>query len=398
MRLRQVFTEANVAAKISKDPKMAKMLGIAFRHDNTLPHNKVAALGPKPSDQDIVKLWSDLLDDTLRGNHYGDLSAEGKFDDWLTRMYINGVADYEDINGEAGDALGAWYALSKRGKLKPQDQDFNKFKSIKQLQRIRNDRGYRDELERIKDAEHIEKMKREAKQIVIYDDERFNAIVPLNYGSCYSRDKSGGFIPSFCTSSSGGLTWFNRYAPEGIIINVIDKTNLEDKDGKWQMHAVTHQLRNATQDNRHNDSLNDEIFARLFPGLMKKLGAGLQAHAEEIKDASRDVTTGGYDIEKEIGLLQSKFPLSWNSKPENAPEEEPAEPEAQPDPEHEDIPEVPAGDEDPDTQPGTYRVTQIASGRTANIPGESLEDVQGKVLRRYPESSLEDYTFERVEE
>jgi hypothetical protein len=156
----EIVAEANIAAKVLKDPKQAKMLAIAFRHDHTIPKTLVARLGPKPTDEQIIEAWSKLIDDTLRRNDYGDLSADGKFDDWLTRLYINGQADYEDINGEGGDALGVWKALSKRGLLKPQDQDFNKFTSIKQLQRLANDRTYRDELRRIKDAEKIEKMKR----------------------------------------------------------------------------------------------------------------------------------------------------------------------------------------------------------------------------------------------
>ncbi len=122
----QQLIEANVAAKI-KDPKTIKMLSIAMRHDNTLPPQSVAKLGPKPTEEDILKLWSEVLDASLRSTDYGDISADGKFDDWLTRLYINGVVDYEDINGEGGDALGAWKALSIRGKLKEPHQDFNKF-------------------------------------------------------------------------------------------------------------------------------------------------------------------------------------------------------------------------------------------------------------------------------
>jgi len=375
MNLLELLTEANVAQKIMKDPKTVKMLTIAWRHDGTLPKNLIAKLGPKPEDQAIVQAWSDLLDDTLRRNNYGDLSADGKFDEWLTRLYVNGAADYEDINGEGGDALGAWKALSIRGKLKPADQDFNKFKSIKQLQRIRNDRDYRDELSRIKDQEQIEKMKREAKDITVYDDERFNAIVPLNYGACYVRDKTAGYIPNFCTSSSSGHRWFQNYAPDGMIVNVVDKTNLEKEDGKWQFHAASNQLVRADQERRHDLNYNDERFATLFPGLMKKIISGIESKAEEIKDGSKELTGGrGYDIAKEVSQIKSKYPRSYASEVEKAkPEDEPAAAE---------------------NGPGTYKVTQLASGRSARIPGNSLEDVQNKVLTKYPDSSLEDYTFE----
>jgi hypothetical protein len=379
MNLLELLTEANVAQKIMKDPKTVKMLTIAWRHDGTLPKNLIAKLGPKPDEQAIVQAWSDLLDDTLRRNNYGDLSADGKFDEWLTRLYINGAADYEDINGEGGDALGAWKALSIRGKLKLADQDFNKFKSIKQLQRIRNDREYRDELSRIKDQEQIEKMKREAKDITIYDDERFNAIVPLNYGACYVRDKTAGYIPNFCTSSSSGHRWFNNYAPDGMIVNVVDKTNLEKEDGKWQFHAASNQLVRADQERRHDLNYNDERFATLFPGLMKKIISGIESKAEEIKDGSKELTGGrGYDIAKEVSQIKSKYPRSYASEVEKAkPEDEPAAVE---------------------NGPGTYKVTQLASGRSARIPGNSLEDVQNKVLTKYPDSSLEDYSFELEQE
>ena len=89
------ITEADIAAKVLKDPKQTKMLAIAFRHDHTIPKNIVARLGPKPTDDQVVQAWSQLIDDTLRRNDYGDLSTSGKFDDWLTRLYINGQADYE---------------------------------------------------------------------------------------------------------------------------------------------------------------------------------------------------------------------------------------------------------------------------------------------------------------
>jgi hypothetical protein len=370
MKLTQIVTEANVAAKI-KDPKTLKMLGIAMRHDGTLPRAKIAALGPKPTDDELLQVWSDLLDTSLRTTDYGDISQDGKFDEWLTRMYINGVADYEDINGEGGDALGAWKALSTRGKLIDKHQDFNKFKNLRQIQAIINDRQYREELRRIKDAEVIEKHKKEKKEITIYDDERFLAVVPFNYGSCYTFNNSNGFPASFCTGSSSGLTWFKRYAEDGPIISVIDKQNMDDVNGKWQIHAATNQINNGNQTVR-----SDEKFAELFPGLMKKLVAGLEANAADIKASSIDLMRDGYDIPTAVADIKRRFPLSYASSDE-------AEPEAE---------------QDPNDGPGTYVVTQIASGRTARIEGESRQDIITKLTTRYPDSSEADYTIEKAQD
>jgi hypothetical protein len=370
MRLEHIIQEANVAAKI-KDPKTMKMLGIAMRHDGTLPKGKVAALGPKPTDEDILKLWSDILDASLRSTDYGDVSADGKFDEWLTRMYMNGVVDFEDINGEGGDALGAWKALSLRGKLSEKHQDFNKFKNLRQIQAIVNDRAYREELRKIKDAEVIEKHKKEKKEITIYDDDRYQAVVPFNYGSCYTFNNSNGFPASFCTGSSAGLTWFKRYAEDGPIISVIDKQNMDDVNGKWQIHAATNQINNGNQTVR-----SDEKFAELFPGLMKKLVAGLESNAADIKASSTELMRDGYDVAAAVADIKRRFPLSYASSDEPEPEAE----------------------QDPNDGPGTYSVTQTASGRTARIEGESRADIITKLTTRYPDSSEADYTIEKVQE
>jgi hypothetical protein len=367
MKLNQIVLEANIAAKL-KDPKMIKMLGIAMRHDQTLPKDKVARLGTKPSDEEILKLWSEMLDDSLRSTSYGDLSADGKFDDWLTRLYVNGVVDYEDVNGEGGDALGAWKALSIRGKLKEPHQDFNKFKNLRQIQSIVQSREYRDELQRIKDAEVIEKYKREKKEITIVDDERFLVVVPFNYGSCYTFNNSAGFQASFCTGSSSGARWFERYAPDGPIISVIDKDNVDDVNGKWQIHAPTDQINNGNQTVR-----KDSVFAELFPGLLKKIIAGMKSKSAEIKDASKDIARGGYDIDSAISDLKQKFPLSFASG-----EEKKDEPE-----------------QDANDGPGTYLVTQNASGKQARIEGESRADIIDKLTTRYPDSTEADYTIEK---
>jgi len=374
MKLNQIVLEANVAAKL-KDPKMVKMLSIAMRHDGTLPKDRVAKLGPKPSDDEIVKLWSDLLDSSLSSTDYGNISTDGKFDEWLTRMYVNGVADFEDINGEGGDALGAWKALSLRGKLSEKHQDFNKFKNLRQIQQIVQGRDYRDELRRIKDAEVIEKHKREKKETVLIDDERFLITLPYNYGACYSFNNAHGYNASFCTGSSSGQRWFDRYAPEGPIISIFDKQNQEDENGKWQMHAPTGQMNNGNQSVSY--SSGDKKFAELYPGLMKEIIAAVKSNAEEIKTNSVDIVRGGYDVNAAVAEIKSKLPASYASEKEK-PE---AEPEA-----------------DANDGPGTYVVTQIASGKTARIQGENRQDIVTKLTTKYPDSTEADYTIEKAQE
>jgi hypothetical protein len=84
MNIIELITEANVASKI-KDPGRIKQIAIAMRHDGTLPKAAVAKLGPRPTEQSTLELWSQILDSSFSNTQYGDISQDVKFDDWLTR-------------------------------------------------------------------------------------------------------------------------------------------------------------------------------------------------------------------------------------------------------------------------------------------------------------------------
>jgi len=300
------ITEANIVDKFKNDPKMVKRIAIAMRHDATIPPAKIARLGIRPNDEQILKTWAELLNQSLSNTDYGDMSAGNKFDEWLTRQFVNGQVDYEDIDGEGGDALGMWSALSVRGKLLPADQDFNRFPSLGYLQRAMRKSPYQAELSRIKDEATIAKHRRESKSVVVYEDDNYWAAVLLNYGACYTFNNAAGYRANFCTGSSSGLSWFGRYAPAGMLIAVVDKNNIDNADGKWQIHANTNQFVNADQNERWNPSGNAARFGKLFPGLMFKIGQGIKDKGDEIVEASADIA-GGYNINAEIAELVSKF-------------------------------------------------------------------------------------------
>jgi hypothetical protein len=109
---------------------------------------------------------------------------------------------------------------------------------------------------------------------------------------------------------------------------------------------------------------------------MKEIIAAVKSKAEEIKTNSVDIVRGGYDVNAAVAEIKSKLPASYAS--------EKAKPEE---------PEVDAND-----GAGVYSVTQIASGKTARIQGESRADVIQKLTTRYPDSTEADYTIEKVQE
>lgn len=314
MKLLDVFLEADITDRIAKDPQRLKLLTLAMRHDHSLPRSMVGKLGPRHTDQEAAKAWSDAISHTLERTNYGDLSRDFKYADWLTKLYTSGAANYEDVTGEGGDALGAWHALSIRGKLKPADQDLNRFNTLSKLQRVMNTNDYRGELEKIRNAERINKMKKDAKEIVLVDNDRYWVAMPLSYGACYVFNYTG-HPSNFCTGGSSGEHWFKNYAPDGPIIMVVDKKNANDKDGKWQLHAATRQIVNSSQDNRYDVPGNDKKFAELFPGLLREIGDAMEAKKAEIDAASKSTfRSSGYNVSDDVAALKNKFPASWASR------------------------------------------------------------------------------------
>jgi len=326
MKIEQLLESPQNFKKASEDPRVSKLLGIAFKQDRTIPHNTLAALGPKPDDKSIVLALGDLIDQAFSSTDFGDISRDGKFDDFILRQYMNGELDYEDISGEAGDALGKWKALSKRGMLEPEHQDFNRFKNVARIQALMAGQPYREMLSQIADQEKLEKMKRDAKSVTLIDNDRFFVSIPMNYGACYMFNNAEGTQASFCTGGSSGAQWFQRYADEGPVITVFDKQNMDDINGKWQIHAPTTQIVNARQTNRYG---GDAQFGQLFPGLMVDIVKAMTNKAEEIKQASKIIPglRSGYEVGAATQQLKNRFPGAFTLSP-NQVKQNPEQPEA----------------------------------------------------------------------
>jgi hypothetical protein len=335
------LNEAQVIKKLLGNEQDIRRIALAMRHDETLPRTVLARLGHRPTDLQLAETWSQLLDSMLSNTNYGNLSTSGKFDMYMTRLYMNGQADYEKLHGEVADTLGSWLALSRQRwnqqdltnfsetyiksekiqvgdpVLRPEDQDFNKFPSTKALIRAMSNDRYQGVLRRLKDAERIKKMKKNARSVVIMDDDRYWSAVLLNYGACYVFNFEIGIAANFCTGSSSGESWFQRYADDSMIVAFIDKKNVHDNDGKWQFHAASNQLKNANQ-----LAGGDRRFAQLFPGMMQRIAHAIESHAVEIKQQSRDSylagelprLPNGYDAVQEVQLIARTFPLSWASE------------------------------------------------------------------------------------
>lgn len=355
--VKPLIMEANIARKLLTDPKRTKMMAIAINHDWTFPKHEVAGLGDKAEQKALVELWGRLVDRALATNPDGDLSRDGSFDDWLVNLYINGHATYEEIVGESGDAMGLWKRLGTMVKrepnrpdpenprrtifgnalvdangnnipvLDPRDRDLNNFKSLAAFRhRILQNREYAQILQDLKKQRKQEKMQADPITVTLIDNDQFLVTGLFNYGATHQFARGlGDVLGQYCTGfdSESGAEYADTYTKKGLVVGIIAKNaDRLSPNRKFQMLAADGQLRNAPQDpSRTHES--DQLFASLYPGLMKQIAAAIQQHADEIVEKSAGIVEGGYNIPDQITAIQQNFPLSYASEAPAAPAEQP---------------------------------------------------------------------------
>ena len=256
MRYYQISENVNVA-------NINKMLGLRIRLDRTFPLHVRAALGRldynNPKDmENLRQVWYKELDKQFRNAQSIDFSAQREYRyilDWITNNYIKGFIDFEDLTGQGIDDISRWLVIKNNlnnpilSKIKDRyPTDLNSVSSMEQLHTIVRQapaqQVYNDVIEKIL----FNRQKQLAKEYVLIDNDSFRVTIPLNFGACYVFAHGDGHKAHYCTSSSSGVTWFNSYKKSGLLIDILDKNKLESKNGKWQIHANSGQIKNATQD------------------------------------------------------------------------------------------------------------------------------------------------------
>lgn len=303
MKIGDILLVESIARRLDQNPQESKMLALAFKHDPTLPVSVRVSLGPNPSNEAISAQWSSMVDKAMRDdNEWGDISRDNSVQQWLIKTYSRGIINWEDLSGEAIDRLGKFYALSVRNLLRPDHTDLNRVSTLDQLNHLVGQ--YDKILRKIAVEAKLEQMKRQASSIVLIDNDRFHVSIPLNYGACYMFNNKDGVVATYCTGSSGGRYWFDRYSQQGPLIDVLDKAKRTTTMGKWQLHAATDQIKNA------NQTVNsDREFAKRFPGLLPEIAKQMVARSAEIAAAN-----ARWNAAKEADKLLKKFPVSAASE------------------------------------------------------------------------------------
>lgn len=315
MRYRQ-FAEAQQP----KDPN--KLLAIKLWSDETVPLRKLVAAGRfNPQDpsstQKFANIWYETLRDSFSNTDALNLTRQSDYKGavaWLTQQYIRGGQEFEDCTSQTTDNIAMWARLKHQPNIsqligRPYPTDINQFETIGDLNYFMNSDKIRALTSELKNRAKIERLKRNVREIVLIDNDRFKVSIPLNYGACYLFNNEVGITARYCTGSSSGQHWFENYAKQGIIIEILDKQNANSVNGKWQIHSATKQFKNAHQSmSAYVDTPNGrsvissvQYFNMHYSNLMNEIFAAMINAREEIERAT------GHSVDAEIARIKEQL-------------------------------------------------------------------------------------------
>jgi hypothetical protein len=296
MIINEILLEGPVEDRIINDPKIGKMLTIAFKHDPTIPNGVLVYLGPKPDPRKAAEVWIKLLDKANTGSNFGVISPEKKFYEWATKVYINQGMSWENFVSRGIDRLHSYYLLSRRNLLKPADQDVNRFPSLLSFEAAI--KKYDQVLKKIKEEERLKQMAKDAKIVTIVDNDVFTAWVPLNYGGSCMLSRSTGEFANWCTGTLSSDNYYNMYSRKGPLIVFQSKV---DSNDKFQMHAPSNQFKD-----KKDNEINREKFAQKYPNAMAEIQQGLIANGEKLDVMYDGIKNHAAELKSRLGAAFGK--------------------------------------------------------------------------------------------
>lgn len=311
------FSESNAP----KDPN--KLLALRIWSDGTFPIQSIAALGKlrfnNPADTaKLAEVWYEKLTAALKNCDTIDITQRPEFKGivaWLATRYAAGDFAFEDLTTQAVDTIGFWLRLKGQPDINAMAggsyiTDLNSFSSYRHMAKYMDQSQFQAYKKKFKNAMAVERAKRDAKEIVLIDDEHFKVTIPLNYGACYLFNNEVGIQASYCTGSSSGFDWAKSYLRQGIIIQILDKQRADTANGKWQIHSASRQFFNAKQQREisRNNYSPEVYFGRTYPGLMQRIEDAILQNSETITAAT------GHDAAAELRRLKRYFVKAWGER------------------------------------------------------------------------------------
>jgi hypothetical protein len=319
--------ESKGSDRVLANKKMVQDLADTLRDDMMIHPAKFPAgfarQAKRMSDQDLAKWFLDKLDEIEARGYEGFIySRDGVNNEWITRRYIAGSHNWEDIEGTANMNLAKWYYLKNRNLLDVNHQDLWKFNSIRDIGSYMA-KHYQQALTDYHENLLRNKYKKNTRAIKLIDNEDYRVYMVLNRsGAC-----SYGLGANWCTANTESRGNYDYYSgasnPTGphVLYQVYPKDpDQVDKEKfgrkftgaeRYQFDAGSYSFMDIA-----DDSVRGEIIQEKFPHLyydvvtaLKEKQVQLQEMIDQMKEDPTikddpDHAVKDYSIANEIRKLE----------------------------------------------------------------------------------------------
>lgn len=277
----------------------------------------------KTSDQELAQWFLENLDKIEREGYEGTVySRDGVNSEWITRRYIAGSQNWEDITGVMNMNLRDWYLLKNRNMLDDNHKDLFKFNSVRDVGYYMTTH-YKARLEKLRDAAKNAARNKMAKSVKLVDNDDYRIYTTLNRAAgCLL-----GLGTQWCTANSNYGSHFHTYTSRAMLFQLFpyaknkdangNLVNVTDEDGKkeladnekYQFDAGGPSFMDATDRPADAETIKTK-FPYIYTDLAKALKANKEKMSKAFEELSNDPTLQHedykiktYEIDDEIEKL-----------------------------------------------------------------------------------------------
>lgn len=343
--------------RVMNDKKLVPDLADSIRDDSrTNPASFPSGFSrtaQKAPDEQLAQWFLENLDKIEKAGYEGTVySRDGVNSDWITRRYIAGSHNWEDIIGVLNMNLRDFYTLKNRNLLDAGHTDIPKFNSIRDIGRYLSTH-YSEKVEAARNAAKLAALNKLGKSAKLIDNDDYKVYTVFNWAG----SRAIGLGTQWCTANSQNRTNYNTYSSRAMLFQVFPKNPEEvEKQAhvatgnnavikgpeKYQFDAGTPTFNDIADHVVPYKTVQDK-FPYLYTDLVKalsenkeKLEGAMEQMAENPELNSNEAgKVKVYDIDDQIKMLQVMVNKGWfttKKRPEPKPEEPESLPAPPPDP------------------------------------------------------------------
>lgn len=223
----------------------------------------VYTIDPDRAEQTAQHLRSDMIADTLSVIEEYDPTPNKEYTVWLLRRWLTDPEQQsvrmEDFN--RNNALSAYHVGKRRGLIKPEHKDINRFRTYRQFEDFMFGEYDIDTLLNVEDKTTEADR---GKYDEVYKDDSVRVIVPRDErAACF-----WGRGTRWCTAATRGTNYFNTYNQQGPLYILLPTKRIRPGE-KYQIHIPSGQFMDEDDDSIDIAHLAQNVFPQFFAWLVK---------------------------------------------------------------------------------------------------------------------------------